>query len=114
MKYSDIPEAIVAAGACLIGEYRGSQVERVEWVDRNDGKAKGFVKCTHLFEMGIGGAVKAIRVDEPIPKTVMDPNEVKVSLKRGSRYLMSLQILKNDRGNLDARLVAGSVPVELT
>lgn len=113
MKYSDIPEVIVESCPCLIGEYRGSIIERVEWVDKQDGKAKGFVKATHLFEIGKGSVIQSIRIDESVPRTIEDPNLVKRRFKKGSRYLLSLQSMKNDKGNLEGRLVAGSDPVEL-
>lgn len=114
MKKAEIPIEILSAGPCLIGEYRGSKVERVEWVDKTDGKAKGFVKAVHLFEYGAGASLQAIRIEQRVPATITDPKEVKVTFKRGAVYLLKLQQLKNDKGNLDGSLVMGSVPVELT
>lgn len=113
MKYSEIPQEVLKACPCLIGEHRGSVIERVEWVDKQDGTAKGFVKATHLFEIGQGSVIQSIRIDEPIARNIEDPKQVKPLFKRGSKYLLSLQSLKKEKGNLDGRLVAGSVPVEL-
>lgn len=113
MKKSEIPIEILNAGPCLIGEYRGSKVERIDYVDKKDGKAKGFVKATHLFEVGVGGTVTAIRVDEKIQESITDPAQVKVPYKRGMFYLVRLASLTNDKGNLEARSVAGSALLEL-
>lgn len=113
MKKSEIPIEILNAGPCLIGEYRGSKIERVDYVDKKDGKAKGFVKVTHLVEVGLGGAVTAVRVDEKVPETITDPAQVKVPYKRGGTYLLRLSSLSSDKGNLEGRLFAGSAVVEL-
>jgi hypothetical protein len=113
MKKSEIPIEILNAGPCLIGEYRGTKVERIDFVDKKDGKAKGFIKATHLVEVGLGGAVSAVRVDEKIPENITDPAQVKVPYKRGGFYLFRLASLTNDKGNLEGRLVAGSAVVEL-
>lgn len=110
MKESNIPPEILSAGPCLIGECRGGLVDQIGYVDKKDGKAKDFVKLSYLFEIGSGNSIKSVRVDMPLPKTITDPNQVKVELKRGQRYLLQLQSLKTDRGNTEARLVAGSKP----
>jgi len=114
MKKSEIPQEILSAGPLFIGEYRGSLVELIQWVDKTDGKAKDFVKAVHLFEVVIAGAVQPIRVEERVPPAITDPAAVKVPYKRGHSYLVSLNQLRNERGNLDARLSVGSVPVELS
>jgi hypothetical protein len=114
MKKSEIPIEILSAGPCFIGEYRGSKVESISYVDKTDGKAKSFIRVSHLFEIGAGASVQAIRVEERVPATVTDPKEVKVTFKRGLQYLLSLQGLRIEKGNVDASLVTGSVPVELS
>ena len=112
MKESSIaPEFF--AGPFLIGECRGGMVDQIGYVDKRDGKSKDFLKLTYLFEVGTGNAIKSVKVDFPLDAKITDPNQVKVDLKRGHRYLLQLQSLKTERGNTEARLFAGSVPVEI-
>lgn len=113
MNNAEMLKTMLDLGLCFSGEYRGSQVERVEWVDKNDGKAKGFVKATHLFEFGKTGAVNSVRIEQPIPRTIEDPKEVKVTLERGKRYLMQLSSFDKYRDDLKGRLNPDFVPVEI-
>ncbi|MDA7673525.1 hypothetical protein OAM04_00075 [bacterium] len=113
MKTEELLKTMLDLGLCFSGEYRGSQIERVEWVDKVDGKAKGFVKAMHLFEFGVGGSVKSIRIEQPLPKTIEDPKQVEVTLQRGKRYLLQLLNLDKNRDNIWGRLNPEFEPVEV-
>lgn len=112
MKESNIPDELLE-GSFLIGECRGGIVDQIGYVDKKDGRSKDFLKLTYLFEVGKASAIKSVKVDVPLDPKIVDPGEVKMELKRGHRYLLRLQSLRTERGNTEARLVAGSVPVEI-
>lgn len=113
MKELELSEAIRAAGPCLIGEHRGSLVELVEFVDKKDGKAKSFVKATHLFEFGSGNSFRSIRIDQNFPANVETPNDAEIPFQRGKIYLIQLQGLEIQRGNLSGRISPMFDPLEI-
>ena len=113
MKPEELWKTVQALGLVFIGEYRGSIVELVQWVDKTDGKAKPFLRAAHLFEFGGVGKVQSVRLDHPIPKTATQPEDVEIPFKRGARYAVQLNSMKNEKGNLSGRLSHGFVPFEI-
>lgn len=104
MKTTDLWKIVQGIGPCFIGEYRGSLLEKVRWVDKTDGKANEFVKGGHLFEFGTGGAVQSITIDQTYPNTIKEIQDVIPPFIRGQRYLLRLRKLETDRRSLKGTL----------
>ena len=113
MKPADIWKLVQSIGPCLIAEYRGSMVEKVRWVDKNDGKARGFVKAEHLFEFGNGAVVQSITLEQMYPDTVQEPQDVVLTFTRGQRYLLRIRGLDTERRTIKGRLDPSFEPVAL-
>ena len=72
----------------LIGEYRGSCCELVKFLDKETGKAMSFVKLTHTLEVGGPSGLRVISVSERLDRSITDPKEVTVALKKGQKVLV--------------------------
>lgn len=114
MKKEQLLSKMDSLGPCFCGEYRGSKVERVEWIDKTDGKKKPFVTSTHLFEFGEAGLVQSVRIDQPVDREIMDPAQVKIPFTRGRRYLIQLTGLRFEKGSASARMSSRFTPIELS
>lgn len=113
MKDQDFKKAVLAAGPCFVGEFRGCSVEKVEWVDKKDGKASSFVKASHLFEFGAGGIVQGITIEQSFPAVIKEPGDVQIPFQRGKRYLLRLQKLDKERRTLNGRMDSMFEPMEV-
>jgi len=113
VKRSELLKTISGVGPCFIGEYRGSMVEKVQWVDKKDGKAHSFISVTHQFEFGTGQQVQQIKIDERFPETVREVGDVQVKFKRGSSYFLLLGHFERFKRNLVGKLDPSFEPVEI-
>ena len=112
MKKSELPKFIAGIGPCLLGEYRGSLVEKRGWVDKEDGEKKTYIAVVHQFEYGSGQRLRQIGVKEYAPHA-SEPGDVKVTFKRGKTYLMLLLALETFKGQLSGKLDLTFEPLEI-
>ena len=88
----------------IVGEYRGSHVGRREFVDKRDGRSKGKVTCQHLIEVTGRNGIHPVKLFQPIPLTINNPDEVKILFQKGKRYAFPLLSLDRDKGRLSGLL----------
>lgn len=93
----------------LVGEYRGSRVENISYVDKKTGQKNAFISTTFLVER-IGGA-ESVMITQPAADGVVDASTVKVNAQKGKTYAFELSGLEKVRGVLKARMPAGVDPL---
>ena len=93
----------------LVGEFRGSRVEVIRYVDKKTGQANTFTSMTLVVER-IGGA-ESVLVTQQLGDGVVDAATVKVNAQKGKQYAFELSGLEKVRGVLKARMPAGIDPL---
>jgi len=104
-----IVEAIKQGRILLVGEYRGSRVENISYVDKKTGQKNSFTSMTYVVER-IGGA-ESVTITQQIGDGVVDASTVKVNAQKGKTYAFELSGLEKVRGVLKARMPAGVEPL---
>lgn len=104
-------EAIKQGRILLVGEYRGSRVEHISYVDKKTGQKNAFTSITYLVER-IGGA-ESVMISQQVGDGVVDASTVKVNAQKGKTYAFELSGLEKVRGVLKARMPAGVEPLQV-
>ena len=102
-------EAIKQGRILLVGEFRGSRVENISYVDKQTGQKNAFISTTCLVER-IGGA-ESVMITQPANDGVVDASAVKVNAQKGKTYAFELCGLEKVRGVLKARMPVGVDPL---
>ncbi len=92
----------------LVGEYRGSKVEKAGYVDKKSGEAIHYVRVIHLIESACIGSFDSVLLYQRLSVAVEDFEKVIVPYLKGRRYVFFLAGFKVDRG-----LVSGSLAERL-
>lgn len=89
----------------LVGEYRGTKIDKVDYTDSQTGKPASFLKVTHSVEVeDAKGQVEHLDVSERQPKEVDSPDKVVIGLRKGQRVALRLQGLQRVKGRLEASI----------
>lgn len=88
----------------IVAEYRASHVGKREFVDKDDGKAKGKVTARHLIEISGANGLDSITLFQSVPLTVTDPSSVKIPWEKGKRYAFPLVTLAREKGKTSGLL----------
>jgi len=102
-------EAMKQGRILLVGEFRGSRVENISYVDKKTGQKNAFISTTYLVER-IGGA-ESVMITQPAADGVVDVSTVKVNAVKGKTYAFELSGLEKVRGVLKARMPVGVDPL---
>lgn len=102
-------EAIKQGRVFLIGEFRGSRVENIRYVDKKTGQANAFTSMTYLVERN--GGAESVMISQQIGDGVVEASTVKAIAQKGKTYAFELSGLEKVRGVLKARMPAGVEPM---
>lgn len=64
-------------GHFLVGEYRGSAVAAVEYLDKESGKKESYVKVVHSVEVRSAWGLETIHLQERIDRLITTPEQYK-------------------------------------
>jgi|HubBroStandDraft_6_1064221.scaffolds.fasta_scaffold471091_2 hypothetical protein len=87
-------------GHFLVGEYRGSAVSVIEYLDKESGKKESYVKVVHSIEAGCEAGMETVHVQEMIDRAVVNPDQYKATcwLERGMRIVVVPRRVEIDKG----------------
>lgn len=102
-------EAMKQGRILLIGEFRGSRVETISYVDKKTGQKNAFISTTYLVEK-MGGA-EPVMITQPAADGVVDASTVKVNAQKGKTYAFELSSFERVKGTTRARMPAGVDPL---
>ena len=86
-------------GLVLVGEYRGSTVAGVEYLDKATGQKAKYVKVVHAIETGSAdGGLTVIHMQERVAKDLQDPKQYQTWMKKGQRIAVRPKGVENDKG----------------
>lgn len=68
---------VTEGGHFLVGEYRGSAVAVVEYLDKESGKKESYVKVTHSVEVRGPLGLETVHLQERIDRTISTPEQYK-------------------------------------
>jgi hypothetical protein len=91
-------EAIMEGQLFIVAEYRASNVSKREFVDKEDGKAKGKVSVRHLIEMSGSRGIDSVTLFQSVPESVTDPATIKIEWVKGQRYAFPLVSIGREKG----------------
>jgi hypothetical protein len=74
---SFISRVVADGGHFLVGEYRGSAVSVVEYLDKESGKKESYVKVTHSVEVRGPSGLETVHVQEMIDRSITSPEQYK-------------------------------------
>ena len=104
-------------GHFLVGEYRGSAVTVVEYLDKESGKKESYVKVVHSVEVRGAPGLETIHLQERIAREITTPEQYKSQcwLVSGMRIVVEPRgveiekgIKKFTCGSADYRLLRGT------
>jgi len=86
-------------GLVLIGEYRGTTVADVEYLDKATGQKAKYVKVVHAIETGSAdGGMTVMHMQERVGKDMQEPKQYQTWLKKGQRIAVRPKGVENDKG----------------
>lgn len=88
----------LAGDAIRIVEYRSTHAERIEWTDKDTGKAMTAPICRHTVE----GGIESIAVGERLPNEA-DVTKVVSPFKKGDKCVFLYTSVRRDRGNVSGQ-----------
>ena len=109
-------------GHFLVGEYRGSAVALVEYLDKESGKKESYVKVVHSVEVRGPSGLETIHLQERIDRSIITPEQYKNQcwLIPGMRIVVEPRgveiekgIKKFSCGSGDIRLLRGNAQGEV-
>jgi len=91
----------------LLGEYRGTKVEKVSWKDKVTGKEECFHKVSHTIEVtDATGAVSSLVDDERQPKTFDGSVPYVAGVNKGQVVALRLSSFQRSKGVVSASIEA--------
>ena len=108
-------------GHFLVGEYRGSAVAVVEYLDKESGKKESYLKVVHSVEVRSPVGLETIHLQERIDRAITTPEQCKSQcwLIPGMRILVEPRgveiekgIKKFSCGSADMALLRSHAPTE--
>jgi len=94
-----LAELVRSGVPLLVGEFRGSKCDKVEYVDKGTGKPASFMKCEANVELADG---TAIAVEIRLPKGVDNPANVALGVVKGQHVALRLTGLMAIKGRTSA------------
>lgn len=88
----------------LVAEFRAKHVDKREFVDQVDGKAKGKVVARLLVEISGSRGLDAVTLYQSVSLSVTDPAEVKIPWAKGKVYAFPLVSLDRKNGKTSGLL----------
>jgi hypothetical protein len=111
MNHQELMREILRGRLLVVGEYRGSYADRVEYVDNKSGEVIAYIKAIHLIECSCRGNLDRATVTERLPEIIETPEEAMFHYLRGSLYAFYLEAFERKQGQLMARILPGTVPL---
>lgn len=94
-----LSELIRSGVPVLCGEFRGSKVDKVEYLDKGTGKPASFLKCEANIELADG---TAMAVEVRLPKGLDNPANVALGVVKGQQVALRLTGLMAIKGRTSA------------
>ncbi len=90
----------IDGGHFLVGEYRGSAVSVVEYLDKESGKKESYVKVTHSVEVRGATGLETVHLQEMIDRAITTPDQYKNQcwLVPGMRIVVVPRRVEIDKG----------------
>lgn len=87
-------------GHFLVGEYRGSAVAVVEYLDKESGKKESYVKVMHSVETRGDAGLETVHLQEMLDRSIQTPAEYKNQcwLEPGMRILVVPRRVEVEKG----------------
>jgi len=87
-------------GHFLVGEYRGSAVSVVEYLDKESGKKESYVKVVHSVEVRGATGLETVHLQEMIDRGITAPDQYKNQcwLVPGMRLVVVPRRVEFDKG----------------
>jgi hypothetical protein len=90
--------ALNEGGNFLVGEYRGSKVAVVEYLDKETGRKESYVKVVHSIETGSEGGVETVHVQENIDRTIKTVDQYETWMRRGMKVVILPRSMTAEKG----------------
>ena len=100
-------------GHFLVGEYRGSAVAVVEYLDKESGKKESYVKVVHSVETRSASGLETIHLQERIDRLITTPEQYKSQcwLVPGMRIVVEPRGVEIEKGI--KKFTCGSADIRL-
>jgi hypothetical protein len=87
-------------GHFLVGEYRGSAVTVVEYLDKESGKKESYVKAVHSVEVRSASGLETIHLQERVDRQLSTPEQYKNQcwLIPGMRIVVEPRAVEIEKG----------------
>lgn len=72
-----IKRVVADGGHFLVGEYRGSAVAVVEYLDKESGKKESYLKVVHSVEVRNATGMETVHLQEMIDRAITTPEQYK-------------------------------------
>jgi len=99
MKTNEVSQGVLAGQRLIVGEFRLSKCESINWRDAETNARKTAIVIRHTLEVGDG----VVGVSEFPPETLTDPVEYKSPFKKGDRVVCHFTHFQISKGNMEAR-----------
>ena len=95
-----INRVVADGGHFLVGEYRGSAVSVVEYLDKESGKKESYLKAVHSVEMRGAVGLETVHLQELIDRSITTPEQYKNQcwLVPGMRLVVVPRRVEIDKG----------------
>ncbi len=95
-----IKRVVADGGHFFIGEYRGSAVASLEYLDKESGKKEVYVKVTHSVEVRGPSGLETVHLQEMLDRSITTPEQYKNQcwLTPGMRILVVPRRVEIDKG----------------
>ena len=105
MKRSEIAAQLEKGGAFILGEYRVTKGDVVNYRDKATGKAASFSQRIHVVESGETVVHVQARVEDGV-----DPRKLPAPFSKGQKVLLAVETLERVQGFL--RATGNLLPIE--
>ena len=102
MNSSEVFKRVMAGELLLVGEYRGGQAVRSDYVDKKSGLRNSRLLVVYAVQCSLGGCFPVVKVSGNAPEGATQPEQVTIPLQKGKRYAFSIQSVSKDRDLLTA------------
>jgi hypothetical protein len=93
MKQADLLNKINSGTPCAVLEYRSTQVDKIEWRDKESGRQQVMKKATHNCEAG----TQALAISEMLPENA-DLTTYKPPFQKGQMVVWEVSKLTMEKG----------------
>lgn len=106
IKEAQLVATVMAGQPVVVGEYRGTACQLIEWEDKVTKAKDSFLKIAHKVELTRpDGAVEVIAVEERAPKDFKDASLFVSALRKGQWIVCKLAAMVSAKGNVTATCI---------